>query len=94
MYLIQVTDDYYIDVSDTCYAVKFDKRKLDKKGKPMFEVIGYYSNFSFAVAAVIESMNKKQLMIGVHTLEQALEIVNANVKQFTELLDKVVNIND
>ena len=88
--MIRVNDNYCIDVDSFGYTVKIDKHKTDKKGNGIFETVGYFSTIESAIKGVIKSMNLKQLSDGVHSLKQALEIIQANNKQFVELLEKVV----
>lgn len=90
--MIKINDDYYIDVDRFGYTVKIDKHKTDKKGNGIFETVGYFSTIESAIKGVIDSMNVKQLSDGVYSLKQALEIIKANNKQFTELLERVVKV--
>lgn len=92
--MIQVDKNYVIDVDRHCYTVKIDKHKVDKSGKPVFEVWGYYGNLENAIKGVIDAMNTAKLKRGTHTLEEALQIVQKNNDQFTKLLKKAVNISD
>lgn len=88
--MIRVNENYCIDVDDNCYTVKIDKHKENKKGNPVFEVVGYYGSLASAVKGVIESMNRRKLNDGILTLEKAVEIVIENNNQFTEMLERAV----
>ena len=57
--MIRVNDDYVIDVDSMCYTTKIDKHKTDKKGNPVYEVVGYYKDLDGAILAVVKSMNRK-----------------------------------
>ena len=52
--MIRVNDDYVIDVDSMCYTTKIDKHKTDKKGNPVYEVVGYYKDLDGAILAVIK----------------------------------------
>lgn len=91
--MIRVNENYVIDVDERCYTVKFDKHKTDKNGNAIYDVCGYYGNLEGAIKGVIKSMNSKMLSEGIHTLEQALNIVTTNNKQFEAMLEKVVVCN-
>ena len=42
--MIRVNDEYVIDVDSMCYTTKIDKHKTDKKGNPVYEVVGYFKD--------------------------------------------------
>ena len=91
--MIRVNDDYVIDVDSMCYTTKIDKHKTDKKGNPVYEVVGYYKVLDGAILAVVKSMNRKELSEGVYELKEALEIIQASNEQFETLLKEVVKGN-
>ena len=91
--MIRVNDDYVIDVDSMCYTTKIDKHKTDKKGNPVYEVVGYYKDLDGAILAVVKSMNRKELSDGVYELKEALEIIQASNEQFETLLKEVVKGN-
>ena len=76
-----------------CYTTKIDKHKTDKKGNPVYEVVGYYKDLDGAILAVVKSMNRKELSEGVYELKEALEIIQASNEQFETLLKEVVKGN-
>ena len=91
--MIRVNDDYVIDVDSMCYTTKIDKHKTDKKGNPVYEVVGYYKDLDGAILAVVKSMNRRKLSEGVHDLKTALGIIRASNEQFEKLLREVVKEN-
>ena len=91
--MIRVNDDYVIDVDSMCYTTKIDKHKTDKKGNPVYEVVGYYKDLDGAILAVVKSMNRKELSEGVHDLKSALGIIQASNEQFEKLLREVIKEN-
>ena len=91
--MIRVNDNYVIDVDSMCYTAKIDKHKTDKKGNPVYEVVGYYKDLDGAILAVVKSMNRKELSEGVYELKEALEIIQASNEQFETLLKEVVKGN-
>lgn len=91
--MIRVNDNYVIDVDSMCYTAKIDKHKTDKKGNPVYEVVGYYKDLDGAVLAIVKSMNRSKLSEGVHDLKTALGIIQASNEQFEKLLREVVKDN-
>lgn len=90
--MVRVNEQYVIDVDERNYTVKLDKHKTDKKGNPIYDVCGYYGTLETAIKGVIGSMNKSKLSQGTHTLEEAVKIVCENNKQFEEMLERAVHI--
>ena len=91
--MIRVNDEYVIDVDSMCYTTKIDKHKTDKKGNPVYEVVGYYKDLDGAILAVIKSMNRRKLSEGVYDLKTALGIIQASNEQFEKLLREVIKEN-
>ena len=91
--MIRVNDDYVIDVDSMCYTTKIDKHKTDKKGNPVYEVVGYYKDLDGAVLAIVKSMNRSKLSEGVHDLKTALGIIRSSNEQFEKILREVIKEN-
>lgn len=51
---IHVIDGYFIEVDDKNFTLKLDTGRLNKKGKPIVNDIGYYSTVEAAVNKVIQ----------------------------------------
>jgi hypothetical protein len=88
--MVRINENYIIDVDEKCYAVKFDKHKTDKKGNAVYDVCGYYGSLESAIKGVIKSMNSKALSEGIHSLEQAIEVVSSNNRCFENMLKKAL----
>ena len=95
--MIRVNDDYIIDVDPHNYIVKRDLHKVrvtlnDKTGEetrsPLYYTVGYFGDIPSAVRGIIRDMNKLGLSEGIHTLTEAVKIVQDNNKQFYDLLDR------
>ena len=87
--MINLINDYVIDVSDYGYTVKIDLHKQSKQGKQeidLYTVIGYYSSLTNAIKAACESMNKKELSEGIYTLTNAIDVIKRNTEVFSKLL--------
>lgn len=98
--MIRVNNDYVIDIEDDNYVVKFDRHctveRKTKTGaierKHYYSVIDYCPSLTSAIKKVIADMNRRELSNGVHTLEEALEIVIKNNRQVSELLEKALEV--
>ena len=96
--MIRLNKDYIVDVEPRNYTLKrdFNKKvtKVTKSGDEIEEdqygVLGYYSNLRQAVIGAVEDMNIRKLSRGVHTLEEAIDIINKNNEQFEKLLKKAI----
>jgi len=51
---IHVIDGYFIEVDDRNFTLKVDTGRLNKKGEPIVNDIGYYSTVDAAVNKVIQ----------------------------------------
>ena len=91
--MIRVNENYCIDVDDKCYTVKIDKHKVDKKGNPVYEIVGYFKNLENAIKGVIDSINKKKLQSD-YTLKEALTIIQESNRKFEELMKEVISIKE
>lgn len=95
--MIRVSEDYIIDVDPHNYIVKRDLHKVrvtlnDKTGEetrtPQFYTVGYFGDIPSAVRGIIRDMNRLGLSEGIHSLTEAIKIVQDNNKQFYDLLDR------
>lgn len=51
---IHIIDGYFIEVDDRNFTLKVDTGRLNKKGEPIVNDIGYYSTVEAAVNKVIQ----------------------------------------
>lgn len=75
--MIQIIDDYVIDVDENNYTVKIDKHKqtTDKKGNVsnVYTIVGYYNNLKNAIIGIKNDMIRKSLSDGIISLESAIK---------------------
>lgn len=99
--MIQVNEDYVIQVDNLNYTVMRDAhRKTTRTDRATGETVevdayitvGYYSNLTGAIKGVINDMNTRKLSDGVHTLKEALDIVVENNNRFIELLNRALEV--
>jgi len=96
--MIRVNDDYIIDVDPHNYIVKRDLHKVkvtvddetgeEKTRTPQFYTVGYFGDVPSAVKGIIRDMNRLELSEGVHSLTEAVNIVQENNKQLYDLLNR------
>lgn len=95
--MIRVNDDYIIDVDPHNYIVKRDLHKErvtvnDKTGEetrsPQYNTVGYFGDIPSAIRGVIRDMNRLGVSEGVHSLTEAVKIVQDNNKKLYDLLDR------
>lgn len=90
--MIRVNDNYVVLVDTLSYKACVDTHRVTKKGKPVYNTIGYYSNLEQALLGIVEDMNAKELSDGVHTLTEAIEIIKANNKIYDDMLKSVCKV--
>lgn len=87
--MITLIHDLVIDVDTNGYTVMLDKYKINDKGKPVYDKLGYYATLTSAMHGAREYSIRKQLEAGTHTLTEALNVVRSTTKEFSELLKAV-----
>lgn len=88
--MIRLTHNYIIDVTSNCYVLCVDKQRVDKKGREIYETIGYYSTINAAITAAKEHCIKKYLIQETFTLNGVIEIIKQINKEFSDLLKEVL----
>lgn len=92
--MIQLSDDYFIDVSSYSYTVGIPKKQTvvnNKTGESKETIImtesKYYPTFDRALAGWWETMRKKELSKFDGTLEEAIKVV----KSLDKKIDGIVS---
>lgn len=92
--MIKLTLDMMIDVNMHVYTLLLDKHTLDKKGKPMYETLGYYSQLTTAIKAAREFAIRKNLSERDLGLTEAIANINRISKEFEALLYEKLEVED
>lgn len=90
--MIRVNDDYVIDVDDWNYSAMFDCHKIDKKGEPVYKMVGHFNNLQGALNGIIKDRIAKNLQEDVN-LAEAIEIIREIHEEYDKLFEKVL-MND
>ena len=53
--MIHIKDDYYIDSDAYQFILKQDMHRVDKEGKPVFDLIGYYATVEQALRGYMKT---------------------------------------
>lgn len=84
--MIVLINDLVVDVTEFNYTLMVDRHKTDKKGKPIYTTLGYYSNLAGAVNGAKEYCIKNELRDGLYDLREAIEKINSISTKFSNLL--------
>lgn len=91
--MIQLSDDYFMDVSSYSYTVGIPKKQTvvnNKTGESKETIImtesKYYPTFDRALAGWWETMRKKELSQFDGTLEEAIEVVKSLDKKIDDIV--------
>lgn len=91
--MIQLSDDYFMDVSSYSYTVGIPKKQTvvnNKTGESKETIImtesKYYPTFDRALAGWWETMRKKELSKFDGTLEEAIEVVKSLDKKIDDIV--------
>lgn len=86
--MIKIKDDYVILVDEAEYTAAIDKHKTDKKGYPIYKVLGYYSTFDRALKGIYEYMVRIGLQEKDYTLPEAIEYLTKMNDEMKSLIEK------
>lgn len=88
--MIRVNEDYVILIEGLNYTPCRDLHKTDKKGAPVYKVIGYYSNLEQAVKCIIKDMVNRTLEADTYSLQEAVKVIQQSNDAFTDMLREVL----
>lgn len=83
--MIRINGDYFIEVDTYNYTPYRDTHKADKKGKPIYKLVGYYPSLDQALAGIVKNMNARDFEENTYSLQEAVEIIKQSTKVFTDL---------
>lgn len=90
--MIQIIDDYYIDVDNAkgCinYIVRRGPHKVDHKGTNKDTLIAYCGTMAQAIKCVREQIIANALKDGSHTLSEALAVVKSETAKLMKALEE------
>lgn len=88
--MIKLINDYVVAVDSYNYTLQIDLHKTDKNGNSLYKTIGYYSDLKRAIKACIKDISKTELVSGMHTLIEAVRIIDDSNKRFEAILEKAL----
>ena len=72
--MVQVLEDYLIDVSEMNHTVKV-RNGFTNSGEVSWKPLGYYGTMHGALKGIAEAQKRKRLKKGIHSLEEAIQII-------------------
>lgn len=91
--MVKLIKDYVVSVDSTDYTLMIDVHKKDKNGRDLYKTVGYYSTLDGAIKGCIRDINRSELAVGTHTLEEAVKIITDNNKVLNDLLTECMSNN-
>lgn len=92
--MIVVNENYIIEVDQYNYTPKAKVTRTNKKTGEQYEdleIIGYYSSLQSALHGIIKYQTANSLANEEMSLESAVRCIQTCHKEFTDLLERVVN---
>lgn len=86
--MIKLTNDFVIEVIDRNYILERDMHKNNKKGKPIINILGYYSTLPGAIRACADAMSKEELQKADFSLKEAVNIITESHRKIETLLEE------
>ena len=84
--MIEVINDYYIDVNDLNYTLKKDRGTYDKHGNRNYKTYGYYDSLRSALIACVDQLQRDKLSSDTFTLQESIKAINDVTSRFNNLL--------
>ena len=93
--MIRINDDWVIDVDAYNYILKRDLHRMEKSRDkktmvPAYTTIGYYGSLRKALERLREEIIRERLRDGLRTLTEALQTIRECNKEWSELIEKVL----
>lgn len=88
--MIRIKDDYVIIVGEAEYIAAIDRHKKNKKGYPIYKLLGYYSTFNNALKGIYEYMIRIGLREKDYTLPEAIDYLTKMNDEMKKLIDKKI----
>lgn len=90
--MVVINDTYFVDIDAYNYTLKRKTLGKNKEGEPIETVktIGYYSDLKQCINGALKDDCASKLKEGRHTLTEAIRVIDNSIKEFTELLEKLV----
>lgn len=87
--MIRVYDNYVVLVNELDYVVAIDTGKKDKKGKIIYNRLGYYGTLKSAVEGIAKHNTMKELKTGDRTLKEACKVLNDINERLENILKNI-----
>ena len=88
--MIEVINDYYIDVNDLNYTLKKDRGTYDKHGNRNYKTYGYYDSLRSALVACVDQLQRDKLSSDTFTLQEGIRAINEVTERFNGLLELAI----
>ena len=89
--MIKYNEDYYIDADNNCFILKQDVHKVDKDGKELYKVLGYYGSLNATIKGLIKVLVRNNVKDNdYYNLKSALDMVDMCVAEAEEKIDNYI----
>jgi len=88
--LIELLNDYYIDVDEYNYTLKKDTGRDDKDGNRTYNAIGYYPSLKHSIKACLAQLRIDNLKGKDMPLKMAIIEIEKSTKMLNDKLNEVL----
>lgn len=92
--MIELLDNYVLDVDDHCYTLKQDTGKTRKTGEKIYRILGYFGNVTGALNALAKELAREKHKQGSHSLNEAINAIKEANARVENLIKTEIGEND
>lgn len=92
--MIELLDNYVLDVDDHCYTLKQDTGKTDKRGNRVYKTLGYFGDVTGALHALAKELAREKHKQGCTSLNGALNAIRESNTRVENLIKTEIGEND
>lgn len=92
--MIELLDNYVLDVDDHCYTLKQDTGKTDKRGNRVYKTLGYFGDITGALNALAKELAREKHKHACTSLNEAVNAIRESNARVENLIKTEINEND
>lgn len=92
--MIELLDNYVLDVDDHCYTLKQDTGKTDKRGNRVYKTLGYFGDVTGALHALVKELAREKHKHACTSLNEAVNAIREDNTRVENLIKTEIGEND
>lgn len=92
--MIEMLDNYVLDVDDHCYTLKQGTGKTDKLGNRVYKTLGYFGDVTGALHALAKELAREKHKHACTSLNEAVNAIREANTRVENLIKTEIGEND